>query len=285
MLPGAIKLQDSSLRLMNLLGAGLMIGTALAVIIPEGAEAYYSTKEPPHGVFGLALVGGFLLMLFLDSINFTGGSGVAPAHDFDAPPPLLAQTPRPLHQLPGFTTLVGILFHSGADGIALGSAAFAESAHVGTLISLAIVLHKAPTAFGLSTYLLKCGWNWSEVRQGIFLFAIAAPLVAIAGYGLLGSMPAFTAPESVAFCLLLSGGTFLYAACIHILPEALKGAQEKAGGHHHQIAMHQVVAVASAALVPLVFSLFHSHGHDHGGDIHDGHDHGHAHGQDHVHSE
>jgi hypothetical protein len=42
----------------------------------------------------------------------------------------------------GFTTLVGILVHSAADGIALGAAAFAENAATGALISLAIILHK-----------------------------------------------------------------------------------------------------------------------------------------------
>lgn len=42
----------------------------------------------------------------------------------------------------GFTTLVGILVHSAADGIALGAAAFAENAATGALISVAIILHK-----------------------------------------------------------------------------------------------------------------------------------------------
>jgi zinc transporter 9 len=93
---------------------------------------------------------------------------------------------RPLHLMPGFTTLVGILVHSSADRVALGAAAFAESTDVGTFIALAIVLHKAPTAFGLSSFLLKSAWSWNQTRKGVSLFAAAAPLVATVAYLVFG---------------------------------------------------------------------------------------------------
>jgi len=292
LLPGVVELNESKIKLCNLLGAGFMIGTALAVIIPEGGQAYfsaYANKEKeaaPPGVFGLALVGGFLLMLVLDSINFTGSSTGRHVYDFEQSEitqEMKEKVDRPLHLMPGFTTLVGILVHSSADGVALGAAAFAESADVGTLIALAIVLHKAPTAFGLSSFLLKSGWSWNQTRKGVFLFAAAAPLVATVGYLVFGGMPFFTAPESVAFCLLVSGGTFLYAACIHILPEALRAETEKglSQNQHHQLTTVQVVAISSAAVVPLLFSLFHTHGH--GGAEHgEGAAHVHAHAHAHV---
>lgn len=85
------------------MGAGLMVGTALGVIIPEGAGAFYSAypgashapepgfttptdgkacrltrvamhtdiEDAPHGLLGLALIAGFLMMLALDSVQLS----------------------------------------------------------------------------------------------------------------------------------------------------------------------------------------------------------------------
>mmetsp|Transcript_42387 Transcript_42387/g.80989 ORF Transcript_42387/g.80989 Transcript_42387/m.80989 type:complete len:301 (+) Transcript_42387:131-1033(+) len=252
--PLAVHFDEARLKMMNLVGAGLMVGTALAVIIPEGADAFFSAFKgeedgAPHGVIGAALVAGFLVMLALDAVHFEAPSATLHKHDSGEEASVVG--------LPGFTTLVGILVHSAADGIALAGASFAPSAATGALISLAIIAHKAPTAFGLSAFLLNSGWSWRQVRLGIFLFAAAAPAVALAGRGLLSAVPMFSSPAGVAVCLLLSGGTFLYAACMHILPEALSR------GHSHRVAFGQVLAITAGAALPLVFSLYHSH--DHGG--------------------
>lgn len=39
--------EQKRLRMISILGAGLLVGTALAVIIPEGVHALYETQE--HG--------------------------------------------------------------------------------------------------------------------------------------------------------------------------------------------------------------------------------------------
>lgn len=41
-------LQKTKMRLITVLGAGLLIGTALAVIIPEGIHSLYSVEETSH---------------------------------------------------------------------------------------------------------------------------------------------------------------------------------------------------------------------------------------------
>ena len=46
---------------------------------------------------------------------------------------------------------------STADGIALGAAATTSHADVELIVFLAIMLHKAPAAFGLVTFLLHAG--------------------------------------------------------------------------------------------------------------------------------
>jgi hypothetical protein len=87
------------------------------------------------------------------------------------------------------------------------------------------------------------------------------------GYGVVGSIPALASPVGVALCLVLSGGTFIYAACaphwkrgwntnrpwlrsteipvelrmgrcLHILPEALAVADK--GAHSHRVSRQQV---------------------------------------------
>jgi hypothetical protein len=116
-------------------------------------------------------------------------------------------------------------------------------------------------------------WSWRQVRLGLGLFAAAAPAVAMLGYFVVGSVPVFASPVGVALCLVLSGGTFIYAACLHILPEALSVADK--GAHSHRVSRQQVTAIAMGAVLPLVFSLGHSHSHG-GGEHH--HHHHHEHG-------
>eukprot|EP00239_Pterosperma_sp_CCMP1384_P006029 CAMPEP_0197843610 /NCGR_PEP_ID=MMETSP1438-20131217/511_1 /TAXON_ID=1461541 /ORGANISM="Pterosperma sp., Strain CCMP1384" /LENGTH=334 /DNA_ID=CAMNT_0043453871 /DNA_START=346 /DNA_END=1350 /DNA_ORIENTATION=+ len=301
-LPVLINPSEQYLKLMNIVGAGLMVGTALAVIIPEGAEAFYNAyphgAEAPDGAVGSALVGGFLLMLVLDSVNFGGKRGGDAGKgsccldgSMDAEPhnshkgstlPTYDSNDKPLDnhrrkgghiwQQPGFTTLIGILVHSGADGIAMGASAMSENLSTSVLVFAAIMMHKGPMAFGLATYLLNAGWSHGHLRQAMIMFSAAAPVVAVGGYMLLGNIPMFSSPASIAVCLLLSGGTFLYAACIHVLPEALDRS------HHQPLTTTQVMAIFIGALIPLICSLAldhdHAHGHGHGHDehVHQGHD-------------
>ena len=57
--------------------------------------------------------------------------------------------------------------------------------------------------------------------------------------------------QAIALCLIFSGGTFLYAACLHVLPESLSGK-----GRH---AAAQAGCIVLASGVPLAFSFWHHH--------------------------
>lgn len=107
-------------------------------------------------------------------------------------------------------------------------------------------------AFGLAAFLLKRGATLREARPVIVAFAATAPVAAIATRLLLGLIPLGLSTEVLAArCLLASGGTFLYAATMHILPEVLQGA-----------APSTLAAVAGGALVPALLVLL-SGGHGH----------------------
>lgn len=55
------------------------------------------------------------------------------------------------------TATIGLVVHAAADGVALGAAATTSHADVEIIVFLAIMLHKAPAAFGLVTFLLHEG--------------------------------------------------------------------------------------------------------------------------------
>ena len=48
----------------------------------------------------------------------------------------------------------GLVVHAAADGIAMGAASLTDSSEIEFIIFMAIMLHKAPAAFGLTSFLL-----------------------------------------------------------------------------------------------------------------------------------
>ena len=147
--------------------------------------------------------------------------------------------------------VTGLVIHCCADGLAMGAAFLSGNARLSMIIAAAMVLHKAPMAFGLGTYLLACRWPFARARGPLLVFAAAAPAATLATYGLLGSLAVLQSHAAVALCVIFSGGTFLYAATMHILPEVL------GGGHHLSTA--QLVAVAAGSLAPVALSWGHHH--------------------------
>lgn len=94
------------------------------------------------------------------------------------------------------------------------------NAQLGTAVAFAMVLHKVPAALGLSTFLIAARWPRRKAVNGLIAFAAAAPLAAIVTTLLLALSPFLSHPLGAALCVIFSGGTFLYAACVHVLPEA-----------------------------------------------------------------
>lgn len=151
------------------------------------------------------------------------------------------QTSRPS------STTVGLVIHALADGIALGASSSSSSSTAGKeggsrsrltlIIFLALMLHKAPAAFGLTSVLLKQGLTKRMARAHLIVFSLAAPLGALLtwsaahllGYSstMLGESDDGGGAEfATGVLLLFSGGTFLYVA-VHTMQES------SGGGHAH----------------------------------------------------
>ncbi|KAJ2383940.1 hypothetical protein H4S02_005055 [Coemansia sp. RSA 2611] len=329
--PLYVKMDQSKFSILALFGAGLLIGAALAVILPEGVETLSRSLladkhadtddlvESMNSTIGWSLVAGFCTMFLIDSVfpshhHEQSGSDdaaltqhdndsaacleeipMADRADRDAGP--AAQSEFTLHgqyarrsaddsasELPaasptptvhpaddGWTqapqtqpqpqwrrilgqlrlalsprhlpsTLIGILVHSCADGLALGAAVAASAAqsadaaaHTSSLevvVFLALLLHKAPAAFGLITTLKQRGHAAYKLGIWLSVFAASAPLAALLTFAVFSVVqPKHQAGSEAAVqpwagvVMLYSAGTFLYVAMAHTLAEAVHQAK------------------------------------------------------------
>ncbi|UXI14665.1 hypothetical protein NH340_JMT00608 [Sarcoptes scabiei] len=89
------------------------------------------------------------------------------------------------------TATIGLIVHSAgdfmhtilnADGIALGAAATTSHTDVEMIVFFAIMLHKAPAAFGLVTFLLHEGLDRNKTRRHLIMFSLSAPIASFITY-------------------------------------------------------------------------------------------------------
>ncbi|KAM3416124.1 hypothetical protein BST61_g7733 [Cercospora zeina] len=337
-LPLSFALTPRQLRLITALGTGVLVGTALIVIIPEGVETLYAASgsghvhsadvtggglaltrewssenrrsvvardspvaaaleinahprfrtgpddgfqtapqaegsnplssdpghEPgvavtppspsagpvdrePHVWIGVALIFGFILMYLIDTLprhlnrnsgpqrfqinlnSFSFTNGMPPG---DAPEPI-SETAQPPISRPSSTT-IGLVIHAAADGIALGASS-TSSSNLSFIIFLALMIHKAPAAFGLTSVLLKQGLSKRTARTHLIIFSAAAPIgaiftfLAIHGFGYGGDVESPSAEFFTGTLLLFSGGTFLYVAMHTLAGSHSAAGQEETG--------------------------------------------------------
>ncbi|CEP14049.1 hypothetical protein [Parasitella parasitica] len=347
-LPLSTKLSERKIRILNALGAGLLIGTSLMVVIPEGVETIYSSrtsattsansksshksdfaeipnlttlnthknwasaedqdyhddnlyrivkKRTPehekeeeegkeHVAVGLSLIIGFSLMFVIDQVSSlhmtvpnsnieyseldTVGGGSLEHEEEAAGPAAAASTANAesifpdTHTIPvnqaSMTPTVGLVVHAAADGIALGASA--SHPQLSMVVFIAIMLHKAPASFALTSVLLASGLSRATIRKHLLLFALAAPLGALFTYFALyffssSSTSASTLEYWTGVLLVFSGGTFLYVA-MHALQEAAES------NHHHgsgrpKADRSQLLIILAGMVTPIFLSMTHSH--------------------------
>uniref|UniRef100_A0A4W6FD30 Zinc transporter ZIP9 n=1 Tax=Lates calcarifer TaxID=8187 RepID=A0A4W6FD30_LATCA len=279
-IPLAVNFSEEKLKLITVLGAGLLCGTALAVIIPEGVHALYEeilegkihqakqgyveadtalgasgkhehSHEQLHACIGVSLVLGFVFMLLVDQI------GSSHVHNTEDPESARVTSSK-------ITTTLGLVVHAAADGVALGAAASTSQTSVQLIVFVAIMLHKAPAAFGLVSFLMHAGLERNRIRKHLLVFALAAPVLAMLTFlGLSqSSKEALSDINATGVAMLFSAGTFLYVATVHVLPEVGGGGHSHApaGGNGGKgLSKVEVGALVLGCLIPLVLSVGHHH--------------------------
>ncbi|XP_030379567.1 zinc transporter ZIP9-B [Scaptodrosophila lebanonensis] len=240
-IPLVMKLSEEKLKIITVLGAGLLVGTALTVIIPEGIRSLYmdsdrssvvaaapksSTGADAEAVvvvpttpdysrtIGLSLVLGFVFMMLVDQVSQHKSSNGSNGSDKN------------------ITATLGLVVHAAADGVALGAAATTSHQDVEIIVFLAIMLHKAPAAFGLVSFLLHEKIERQQIRRHLGVFSLSAPLLTILTYFGIGQEQKETlnSVNATGIAMLFSAGTFLYVATVHVLAELTQGGH----GHHQQ---------------------------------------------------
>ncbi|KAI7875941.1 Zinc/iron permease [Lichtheimia hyalospora FSU 10163] len=335
-IPLSTKLSETKLRNLTALGVGLLIGTALVIIIPEGIETLYSSnavtnvrnhtesmlqqhvttassamhsdtthttptpvwqedtglqkrqphkheedeehKSTEHSTIGLAMIVGFAMMFVVDQVSslHVHGSSSSTHHHHEYSELSLMDgngsaststshgngngSPEQRSRSPtskSITPTIGLIVHAAADGIALGASA--THPELSMVVFLAIMLHKAPSAFALTTVLLAEGLSRVSVRRHLLIFSLSAPTGAIGTYMLLHVFwSSSTTSTDLAYwtgvLLVFSGGTFLYVA-MHALQEL----RPSSPSHAEKLSGSQVGAILGGMFLPIVLNVAHSH--------------------------
>ncbi|ORZ40604.1 ZIP zinc transporter-domain-containing protein [Catenaria anguillulae PL171] len=299
-LPLSVTLSERAMAFTTVFGAGMIVGTALVVILPEGVETLAASQAQKtrvesnqsghqHRKRDSRLAEKAVPELSPRSpwpqplpaettpsppnpppatAPATGGSD----HDHDHEHEHEHEEPR-LNRMIGTSLLVGgpsyssasgqsvlaatigLVIHSFSDGVAMGAASAAALPALETAVFLAILLHKGPSAFGLTTYLMHHGTvSTRRIRSHLLAFSLAAPLAAITTFLALrgGGGNDRDIAKWTGLLLLFSAGSFLYVATVHVLPEVLA----RRGGH---LSAGQVAAMVVGMMVPILIQVDHHH--------------------------
>ncbi|KAJ3190260.1 hypothetical protein HDU85_000554 [Gaertneriomyces sp. JEL0708] len=333
--PLMLSFTDDRLRLVSTFGSGMLVGTALTVIIPEGVETLYSLQlkeevaeaiaalkekedsnvnstrgeaevetQPPdtprrgrraltttivpvrgqvwhqpaearttpefsatqnahtdhafaaHSYIGSALTLGFAMMFLIEHAGGHFG------HGHKSPSHIAVNDFRELNSAHNGNKLatIGLVVHAAADGIALGAASVSDRASLGLIVFLAIMLHKAPSAFALSTVLLGEGHALKTIRKHLLIFSLAAPVAAITTCLALYTYGIDDPSEMhkwTGILLLFSAGTFLYVATVHVLPEIYGSGGKKQSDK--KLTVGQMACLLVGMFMPGLLAIKHEH--------------------------
>lgn len=391
-LPLSLSLSTSRLRLISTIGMGVLVGTSLVVIIPEGIETLYSASEvghvhsrgarqllptspehaqwlghraaepwhavsarsaaqdpspfdvpgpvipadleaPPrtptepgrvgimnsgdeskeesgkadnthegdkesqHAWIGVALLAGFMLMYLVDKLpqysqpakpktkthhialnnlgrRFNLTTSLDREEEADS---FLDSSEGSQIRNRSFATTIGLVIHAAADGIALGASSTATNSGLSLVIFFAIMIHKAPAAFGLTSVLIKQGLSKRAARGHLVLFSLAAPAGAILTWILahvLGGGRTHSAQTTTwwtGMLLLFSAGTFLYVA-MHSMQETSNSHEQHLNGQPNgyvdgrettqnepKASWKDLAAACFGMILPLFLQVGHAH--------------------------
>lgn len=245
----------------------------------EGEEE--EEEDDAHKYIGLALLSGFILMFLIDQMgpshahshnNHVSVADFTELHnlqldDNNIRMPSAAGMNAGGGKKRGNPITIGLVVHAAADGIALGASA--SRPELRFIVFLAIMLHKAPAAFGLSTVLLQHGFSRRQTRQQVGIFSLAAPIGALLTYifiQLSGHREEASLHWWTGMLLLFSGGTFLYVA-MHVMSE-MNNSEKSSGSNGYSVggaggdkglSVVDVLCVIGGMVVPLILSVDHEH--------------------------
>jgi len=191
--------KDSHLKLFVSFGAGLLLGLAFLHMLPEASHLV------PHQ-FGFWFMVGFVLLLILERFVMIHACEEHGCH----------------YHTVGVTAFLGLAVHGVIEGLALGSSLVLPP--LAFLVLLAIVAHKGPSGFALTSILRMAGKSSTQITLFNLGVALSGPLGLFLAYSFLRT---HDLDKSAGALLALSAGTFLYIGGCDLLPELHRTGEEK----------------------------------------------------------
>ena len=188
------------------LSAGLLLGTALLLILPEAFEG----TAPAQPLF-VTLLLGLMFFFLLEKAELYRHAhhheGDDPHHDhhhgFDA-----EQAGRG-----GWSVLVGDSIHNFCDGIII-AAAFLADTRLGMVTAMAIIAHEIPQEVGDYVVLLNAGLSRARALAYNAISGLAAVVGGVVGYFIVGPWEAL-----FPYLLVVAASSFIYVAVADLLPQ------------------------------------------------------------------
>lgn len=195
------------------IGAGFILARAFLGMIPE-----VLAEMPKDGAI-LILVG-YLAIYVIENLF------ASHAHEDDIHHHGLIETlhkEEPLvSETASWACLAGLLIHAFFDGAAI-TASFSISYSSGILMFLAVILHKLPEGFSVSSIMLAAGKSRGRAFVTSLLLAIATCVGAVVSFwcGTISS-------SSIIAILALSTGSFIFVGASNLIPATQKGEYKSA---------------------------------------------------------
>jgi ZIP family zinc transporter/zinc and cadmium transporter len=183
--------EKQALKYFVALGAGFMLATSLAEMVPESVERY------GRGAGFLVLVGYLIVHFFEHTVSPHFHFGEETHHE------QFVQAHK------GWSVLGGLLIHTFFDGIAIASG-FLVSKWLGWIIFIAVFLHKIPEGFTVASVMLASGRS----KKTAWLSSVLLGLATIAGV-----LAMTVTRQAVGIGLPLSAGVTIYVAASDLIPE------------------------------------------------------------------
>jgi zinc transporter ZupT len=193
------------LRYLLALGAGFMLAVTFIEILPKTVTLWQSGGDggPDELYIPMLLVlFGYLLTQFFEHTiapHFHLGEEVHSTH--------------PLSRSSAYTAVGGLLIHTFFDGVSIAAASTID-ARVGTLVFIAVFLHKFPEGFTIGSMMIAAGKGMREVITATSLVGLMTLFGVLLFFVIGGRFE-----SAIAYAFPISAGVTLYVAASDLIPE------------------------------------------------------------------